>query len=143
MSTESNKSLIRQFIDVVWNQGNAAAIPEFCVPNSMFAEGIEGQLKAMKTAFPELHFTVDEIVAQNDKVVVKVTQRGTNAGPLVGLPGFGRLEAPVPPTGNKISVTGMFMFTVTDGRIVSYAQEFDQVGLLRQLGWTFTPPEPG
>lgn len=143
MSTENNKALVQQFIDVVLNDGNTAAIPEFCVPNSMFAGGIEGQVRSMKTAFPDLHFTVDEMVAEENKVAVKATQRGVNTGPLVGLPGFGRMESPVPPTGNAISVTGIFLFTIVDGRIVSYAQEFDQVGLLRQLGWAFTPPDPG
>lgn len=94
----------------------------------------------MKSAFPDIRFTIDDIVGEGQKAAVRVTARGTNAGPLVGLPAFGRLEKPVPPTGRSVTHSGMYIFTLSDGRILSYAAELDQVGLLRQLGWTFTPP---
>jgi hypothetical protein len=90
--------------------------------------------------FPDSHFTVDEILAEGNKVVARVTMHGTNTGPLVGLPAFGRLETPVPPTGQSVTHSGVYIFTVSDSKIMSYAVELDQVGLLRQLGWTFTPP---
>jgi predicted ester cyclase len=141
MSVEDNKALVQRFIDEVMNTGNTAAIADFCVAGSMFAGGIEGQIRAMKTAFPDNHFTVDEIVAEGNKVAVRTTIHGTNTGPLVGLPAFGRLERPLPPTGKPVSATGMNIFTVANGKIVNFASELDQIGLLRQLGWTFTPPE--
>jgi predicted ester cyclase len=140
MSLEDNKVLVQRFIDEVMNAGNTAAIADFCVAGSMFAGGIEGQIKAMKTAFPDNHLTIDEILAEGKKVAVRVTTRGTNTGPLVGLPAFGRFEAPVPPTGKSVTGSGTYVFTVSDGKIVSFAAELDQIGLLRQLGWTFTPP---
>jgi predicted ester cyclase len=140
MTIEGNKALVQQFIDKVMNAGNTDAIADFCVSGSMFAGGIEGQIKAMKTAFPDIHLTVDEIFSEGNKVAVRATVRGTNTGPLVGLPAFGRLETPVPPTGKSVTHSGMYVFTVSDGKIVSYAAELDQIGLLRQLGWTFTPP---
>ena len=141
MTTESNKALVQHFFDEVMNAGNTAAIADFCVAGSMFAGGLEGQIKAMKTPFPDLSFTVDSMLAESNKVAVRVTVRGTNTGPLVGLPAFGRLETPVPPTGKSVMHSGMYIFTVSDGKIVSYAAELDQIGLLRQLGWTFTPPD--
>lgn len=140
MTSEENKALVQRFIDEVLNDGNTAAIADFCVPGSFFAGGIEGQIIAMKTAFPDNHFTIDDILAEGDKVAVRVTIRGTNTGPLVGLPAFGRLETPVPPTGKSVMASGMNFFTVSDGKIVSFAAELDQIGLLRQMGWTFTPP---
>jgi predicted ester cyclase len=140
MSLEDNKVLVQRFIDGVMNAGNTAAIADFCVAGSMFAGGIEGQIKAMKMAFPDNHFTIDDILAEGNKVAVRVTTRGTNTGPLVGLPAFGRFETPVPPTGKSVTGSGMYVFTVSDGKIVSFAAELDQIGLLRQLGWTFTPP---
>ena len=141
MTTESNKALVQRFIDEVMNGGNTATIDDFCVAGSMFAGGLEGQIKAMKTPFPDLRFAVDSVLAESNKVAVRVTVRGTNTGPLVGLPAFGRLETPVPPTGKSVMHSGMYIFTVSDGKIVSYAAELDQIGLLRQLGWTFTPPD--
>jgi hypothetical protein len=71
-----------------------------------------------------------------------MTARGTNTGPLVGLPAFGHFDQPLPPTSKWALVTGMYIFTVSDGKIVSLAYEIDQVGLLQQLGWTLTPPQP-
>jgi predicted ester cyclase len=140
MSLGDNKLLVQQFIDEVMNAGNTAAIADFCVAGSLFAGGIEGQIKAMKTAFPDNHFTIEDILAEGDKVSVRVTTRGTNTGPLVGLPAFGSFETPLPPTGKSVTASGTYVFTLSNGRIVSYAAELDQIGLLRQLGWTFTPP---
>ena len=140
MSLEDNKMLVQRFIDEVMNAGNTAAIADLCVAGSMFAGGIEGQIKAMKAGFPDNHLTIDEIFAEGNKVAVRVTTRGTNTGPLAGLPAFGRLETPVPPTGKSVKVSGMYIFTVSDGKIVSFTAEIDQIGLLRQLGWAFTPP---
>jgi predicted ester cyclase len=140
VTIEGNKALVQRFIDEVMNAGNTDAIADFCVAGSMFAGGIEGQIKAMKTAFPDIQLTVDDILSEGNKVAVHVTTHGTNTGPLVGLPAFGRLETPVPPTGKSVTHSGMYVFTVSGGKIVSFAAELDQIGLLRQLGWTFTPP---
>lgn len=140
MTIEGNKALVQRFIDEVMNAGNTDAIADLCVTRTLFAGGIEGQIKAMKTAFPDIQFTVDDAICEGDKVAVRVTARGTNTGPLVGLPAFGRLETPLPPTGKSATHTGTYMFTLSDGKIMSFVAELDQIGLLRQLGWTFTPP---
>ena len=140
MTIEDNKALVQRYIDEVMNAGNTAAIADLCVPGSMFAGGIEGQIKNMKMGFPDNHLTIEDILAEGDKVAVRVTIHGTNTGPLVGLPAFGRLEIPVPPTGKSVISSGMYVFTVSNGKIVSFTAELDQIGLLRQLGWTFTPP---
>jgi predicted ester cyclase len=140
MSPEDNKMLVQRFIDEVMNSGRFAAIAELCVAGSRFAGGIEGQTRAMRTSFPDLHMSVDEVFAEGNKVAVRVTTRGTNTGPLVGLPAFGRLETPVPPTGKSVTGSGIYLFTVSDGKISSLAAEIDQLGLLQQLGWTFAPP---
>jgi predicted ester cyclase len=140
MTIEDNKALVQRFIDEVMNAGNAAAIADLCVPGSLFAGGIDGQIKNMKMGFPDNHLTIEDILAEGDKVAVRVTIHGTNTGPIVGLPAFGRLEAPVPPTGKSVIGGGMYFFTVSNGKIVSFTAELDQIGLLRQLGWTFTPP---
>jgi predicted ester cyclase len=97
----------------------------------------------MKTAFPDFQWTIDEMVAEGDNVAVRMTARGTNTGQLVGLPAFGHFDQPLPPTSKVVLVTGIYIFTVSDGKIVSLAYEIDQVALLQQLGWTLTPPESG
>jgi predicted ester cyclase len=140
MSPEDNKALVQRFIDEVMNSGRFAAIAELCVAGSSFAGGIEGQIRAMRTTFPDLHMSIDEVFAEGNKIAVRVTARGTNTGPLVGLPAFGRLETPVPPTGKSVIASGIYLFTVSGGKISSLAAEIDQIGLLQQLGWTFAPP---
>ena len=140
MSLEDNKVLVRRFIDEVLSAGNTAAIADLCVAGSMFAGGIEGQIKVIKMAFPDNRLTIDDIFAEGNKVAVRVTRHGTNTGPLAGFPAFGRFETPVPPTGKSVMGSEMYLFTVSEGKIVSFANEFDQIGVLRQLGWTFTPP---
>jgi predicted ester cyclase len=141
MSPEDNKALVQRFIDEVMNSGRFALIGELCVAGSPFAGGIEGQIRAMRTTFPDLRMSIDEIFAEGNKVAACVTVRGTNTGPLVGLPAFGRLATPIPPTGKSVTAGGTYVFTASDGRISSLASEIDQIGLLQQLGWTFSPPE--
>jgi predicted ester cyclase len=140
MSIEDNKAVVRRFIDEVMNAGNSDAIADLCVPGSRFAVGIEGQMKNMKTAFPDNHFTISEMLAEGDHVAVRFTTHGTNNGPLIGLPAFGRFEQPVRPTGRSVSGTGISIFRVLDGKIVSFVSELDQLALLIQLGWTLTRP---
>src|SRR6266700_2603586 len=99
MTIDENKAFVQRFIEEIFNTGNTDAIADFLAPGSLFAGGLAGQIIAIKTAFPDSRFTIDEMVAEGDKVVARMTMRGTNTGPLVGLPAFGRLERPVPPTG--------------------------------------------
>jgi predicted ester cyclase len=140
MTIEENKALVRRFIEEVFNRGNTAAIAGFCMPGSMLVGGLTGQIGVIRTAFPDFHTNIEDMVAEGDKVVVLTTARGTNTGPLLGLPAFGRLPEPVPPTDKPFVVTGVNVFTIKDGRVLSFATESDQVGLLRQLGWSIAPP---
>jgi len=64
MSTEHNKALVQRFIDQVMNSGRFAAIAELCVPGSRFAGGMEGQTRAIRTAFPDFHMSIDEVWAK-------------------------------------------------------------------------------
>ncbi len=140
MSLEPNKDLVRRFIADGIGRRDRGAIADVCEPGSMFAKGVVGQIASMHSAFPDLAIEIEELIAEGDKVVARVTVTGTNTGPIVGMPGFGRLDAPVPPTGRASSQSAVYIFTIHDGRIRSYWTEVDQIGMLRQLGWVFTPP---
>mgnify|MGYP001818581763 CR=1 FL=1 len=141
MSLDENEDLVRRFIDEVMNAGNTAAIAGSCVAGSMFWGGIEGQVKTMRMAFPDHHLTIDHIVAETNRVAVRVTTDRTNTGSMAGFPGFGRFEAPVPPTGRAARGSTIYVFAVSKGKIASLATEMAQSGLLWQLGWTFSPPD--
>jgi predicted ester cyclase len=142
-NTEDNKALVQRFVAEIMNAGNTASIADFCVTGALFAGGFAGQITVIRTAFPDFHWTIDEMFADGNNVAVRMTARGANTGPLVGLPAFGHFDQPLPPTSTVVVVTGIYIFTVSDGKLVSLAYEIDQVGLLQQLGWTMTPPDPG
>lgn len=137
---EENKALVRRFVEEVYNKGNLDSIADFFIQGSFLAGGHAGQIKVMKTAFPDNNFTIEEMVAEADKVVARMTVRGTNTGPIAGLPAFGKLETPIPPTGKQTMSTAIYIFTLKDGRIASINTELDQIGMLRQMGWKITPP---
>jgi predicted ester cyclase len=90
MSTEDNKTLMRRFIEEVFNKKNLAAIGEFIAPTHIdhaaaavgLPGGPEGSSQAigmMLTGFPDLHVTIEDMIADQDKVVVRFTERGTRA----------------------------------------------------------------
>jgi predicted ester cyclase len=82
------------------------------------------------TAFPDLHFTIEDIIAEGDTVVVRQTARGTHQGDLMG----------IPPTGKQVSGTGITITRVVNGKAVEDWFNGDDLGLLQQLG---VVPVPG
>ena len=88
------------------------------------AEGHRQYSEVMLTAFPDLERRIDDIVAADDKVVVRWTAEGTNTGEFQGMP----------PTGKYAKSSGITIFRIADGRIVEEWSESDMLGLLQQLG---------
>ena len=75
-------------------------------------------------AFPDLHYTVEDLVAEGDKVVVRYTGRGTQQGELWG----------IPPTGKQMTYTGILIWRFAEGKIAEHWAEPDRLGLMQQLG---------
>ena len=134
MTCEANKSLVRRALIAIWNTGSKTAIDEFLAPNFMDHQpqpappptlaAIKQELVAYRTAFPDLALTIEEQVAEGDLVVSRWTARATHRGPLWGIPA----------TGQAVTVPGIFIDRVTDGRIVEEWASWDRLGLLQQLG---------
>ena len=139
MSTEVNKANSRRFYDQVINKKNKAAIDEFIAPNQVdhaappgMPGGLEGAKQTLTmylTAFPDLHFTVEDIIAEGDKVVTRLTARGTQQGEFMG----------IPPTGKRATVTAIDISRMVGGKSVEHWLEMDTLGLLQQLGVVPTP----
>ena len=139
MSTEVNKANLRRFYDEVFNKKNRAAIEEFIDPNHVdhaAPPGTPGGLAGAKqtismylTAFPDLHFTVEDIIAEGDKVVARLKVRGTQKGAFMG----------VPPTGKQATSTAIDISRIAGGKSVEHWLEMDTLGLLQQLGALPTP----
>jgi steroid delta-isomerase-like uncharacterized protein len=132
------KVLVRRLFEEVWNQGNLAAIDELFAPSYIRydpaapeAKGLAGfkQLVVMlRTAFPDLHFTLEEIIAEDDKVMTRALLRGTHRGEYLG----------IAPTGKPVAVMGMVVLRVTQGKFQEGWLMMDNLGLLQQLG--MVPP---
>jgi steroid delta-isomerase-like uncharacterized protein len=138
--SEANKAAARRYEEEVWGKGNFEAERELVDRdlvdhNAMpgFPSGFEGHhriLVATKQALPDARLTVEEVVAEGDKVVVRWRTRATHSGDFMGLPA----------TGKKVEFTGMDMMRFDNGRIREIWHNEDILGLLRQLG---AVPEPG
>jgi len=140
MSTEDNKALTRRFRLEVFSQGNFAAIDEICGPDWTYhdpqgnwprgSQGMRQLVNFYRSAFPDLHFTIEDEVAEGDKVVQRWTARGTHKGELMG----------IPPTDRQVTVTGITINRIANGKIVDDWANFDALGMMQQLG---VIPAPG
>ena len=151
MSTEENKALVRRFYEEVWNRGNVAAVDELIAPNlvhhydypttvpvpadnPLSREGIKHLIPQFRSAFPDLHCTVELQVAEGDLVVTRVTANGIHKGEYRGLTFKG-----IPPTGKQVTWTMTDISRILDGKIVESWLNEDAVGRLQQIGVIPTP----
>ncbi|WIG61123.1 MAG: hypothetical protein OJF49_003871 [Ktedonobacterales bacterium] len=134
MSTEENKASIQRFCDEVFNRKNTAALDEFIAPDAVDHSappgapgGIEGARQfadMLLTAFPDMRYTVEDLIAEGDKVVARLTTRGTHQGVFLG----------IPPTGKQVMTTGIEIYRMASGKIVEHWNNYDDLGLFQQLG---------
>jgi steroid delta-isomerase-like uncharacterized protein len=136
MLTETNKALTRRFLEEVFNNGKLNVLDEIIAKDHVttgpgtlpgLPTGPEGQKQLVtvyRNAFPDVHFTVDEQIAEGDKVVTRWTGRGTHKGELFGIPA----------TGKSSTVTGIAVDRIANGKIAESWGIFDQFGMMQQLG---------
>jgi len=137
---DDNSSIIRRFVEEVLNQGNLDAASQFCwedvveqVPFPGQGPGLEGLkeiVRAMRTAFPDMRWSVEEQIQENDKVLSRFVWIGTHRGEFLG----------VPATGHAVSVWGMVLDRLVAGRIKETRIIMDTLGLMTQLGVVSPPP---
>jgi steroid delta-isomerase-like uncharacterized protein len=127
------RELVERLHAELFASGDLATLDRFFAPDVVshnmppgFPPGIEGVRRFFATfrdAFPDVTVRVDEVVAEGDRAAVATTIEGTHRGELLGMP----------PTGRRVSVTGIDLVRVRNGRIVEHRGLTDTVGLLRQL----------
>ena len=137
MSTVDNKTLVQQFFDEVINQRNLAALGQFISPNAVnhtVPAGLPQEpsqfLGLHLGAFPDMKATVEDLLADGDKVIARVSYRGTHHGAFMG----------IPPTGKPVAVMGINIFRIANGQLVEHWGLSDRITALRQLG---VVPPPG
>lgn len=135
MSVEQNKALFRRFIEEVFNKGNVSTIDEFLAPNFVEREvlppgtpsGREGvkQLAMMfRTAFPDFNVSIDDMIAEGDKIVARTTWSGTQKGEFMGIPSSGK----------RVSFNVIDIVRISDGKGVEHWGVMDSSALMQQLG---------
>ena len=140
MSTEENKALVRRFVDKVQSKGNIDAIDELCAPEFVNhsapprvpsdREGVKQVTAMFRQASPDSYFTVEDMVAEGDKVATRKTFHGTHQGTFMG----------IPPTGQQVSIGLIDVVRVADGKVVEHWSMGDNLGMMQQLG---VIPQPG
>jgi steroid delta-isomerase-like uncharacterized protein len=135
-----NAAIIRSFIEEVLNKGKIDGAGKYVwddvveqVPLPGQGPGLAGLqdvLRGMKAAFPDIHWIIEEQLADGDRVLTRFTWTGTHRGPFMG----------VPATGKPVSVWGMVIDRLVDGRIKDTRILMDTLGLMMQLG---AVPMPG
>ena len=139
MSTEDNKTVIRLFREALdagdLNRALAAFAPDAVVhlsgaPGPLTLDGFKQFGRVFLSAFPGGRSTVEDVIAEGDKVVSRITYRGTHTGDLMG----------IPPTGKSITMAETIVDRFTDGKIVESWRLFDQMAMMQQLG---VIPAPG
>jgi predicted ester cyclase len=144
MSMQENKDLIRRAFATFDEQQNMAALNKFTapdyiahfpgVPGPLDREGMKQFGNSFYAAFPGLRHQFEEVIAEGDKVAVRMMVRGIHTASLIGPGGT------IPPTNKQMAISAMNIFRVEDGKVVEHWAEFDMLGMLQQLG-IIPPPE--
>jgi steroid delta-isomerase-like uncharacterized protein len=138
--SEENKALVQRFVDEAFNRGNLDVADEVYAPEftSHEPEGaverspeyVKGFVGTYRGAFPDGHTTVEDSIAEGDRVAYRWTFRGTHRGELMG----------IGPTERQVTITGITLDRISGGKIEEEWNNFDRLGMLQQLG---AAPAPG
>ncbi|MFN0072986.1 MAG: ester cyclase [Chloroflexota bacterium] len=129
---EANKTLIRRFYDQVWNTGEFWAADDLVAPTYVRhgpqeihgRDGIREVVGGIRAAFPDLFITIEDLIAEGDRVAVRWHAYGTHRGEFRGCP----------PTGRAIQVMGITVSRFANAQIVEEWAQWDTSGLMNQLG---------
>ena len=132
---ETNKAQFRRTYEEMFNQGNLSNVDELIAPecinhevppgmNNRGPESVRQAAMMLRTAFPDLQFTIEELVAEGDTVVGRVTMNGTHQGTLMG----------IAPTGRSVRQDQVHFVRFQDGKSVEHRAVRDDLGMMQQLG---------
>lgn len=141
MSAAQNKLLAQRILEEVFSQGIANSIDELFAPGVVVHDPdkelrglaqVKQGLTRLRAAFPDLAYTAEDMIAEDDKVVIRFRGRGTHQGEFRG----------IPPTGKGMTYVGIMVLRFVDGRVLDYWAVSDALGIFQQLGVMplLTPP---
>jgi len=140
MTSITNTEIIRRFTSEFINTADPVVAAELVSPTAAFhapgmppmrgPEGYLGLIAMLRAGFPDVHWTLEDVVAEGDKVAARFTMRGTHQGMFMG----------VSPTGKAFAVTAMGIYRIASGQIVEEHGLPDMLGIMMQIG---AIPAPG
>jgi predicted ester cyclase len=144
MSTEENKAAMRRIPEEVFNRGDLGGADEVIAADYIEhfpsvpglptgIAGLKAFVTALREAFPDFRYTVEDEIAEGDTVVQRITGRGTMRGAFLGMP----------PTGKQATWTEIHIARAAGGKLVEHWAAIDQLGMLQQLGVIPTPGQAG
>jgi steroid delta-isomerase-like uncharacterized protein len=130
MSLEANKDVIRAYVETIFNQRQVERAEELVAPDYVDHAALPGQAPGLEGAkdkwamylagIPDLRITIEELVAEGDKVAVRRSYAGTHRGQLLG----------IPPTGKQLQLGGISIFRLAGGKITEQWEELDRLALM-------------
>ena len=129
MSLEENKAIVRRMIEA-YNKHNLDWFDEFIAPdyfdhtNQVGPEGLKQLFNMAFKAFPDWHETIEDIIAEGDKVWVRLTYTGTHTGEFFGLA----------PTGKKVTMTSVAIYRIVNGKLVEGRFIDNNLGMFKKIG---------
>jgi steroid delta-isomerase-like uncharacterized protein len=138
MTIEQNIAVSRRMTEAI-NANDADALRAVLAPGftahlaTTPPMGLDGYIQfnlAVRTAIPDFQFVIEDVVAQDDKVVFRMTASGTQQGTFLGIPASGK----------RFAITGMVLRRIAEGRVIEEWGNPDQLGMFQQLGAFPRPP---
>ncbi len=138
---EQNKEIMTRWFEA-WNKGDFEAFKELLAPDFVVyfpsrstkprsIEEVIEIVKMLQKAFPDINWSMEELIATEDKVITRFIERGTHEGEFQGIPA----------TGNKYEMSGIWISRIENGKVVVQREDFDMLGLYQQLGMELKPKE--
>ena len=134
MSTEQNKTIARRYAEELqdfWRTGDLSFVDRIFdsnyiqhVPGVPASMSVKQIFAALRAGIPDFQTTIEDLIAEGDRVAVRISWQGTHKGELMG----------IPPTGKHVKVTEMQIYRMTNGKIVERWVESDVLGMMQQLG---------
>ena len=133
--SENNKAIVRRLFEELWNKGNLSLADQLFTPNYThhdssspdFGHGPESERKRAtlyRTAFPDLHLTIEDIIAEGETVMARWSCHGTHKGDLNGMA----------PTGKQFTISGVTIARLLNGKLAESHVNWDALGMMQQLG---------
>lgn len=137
--SEENKAIARRFLDALWNQVDFTVVDDLVASDydghsSTEIHGPDGAkefVPTLREAFPDFHFTVADQISEGDKVVTRWIAGGSHKGEFQGMPASGR----------QVTMTGITIFRIANGKLIEGWTSEDMLGFLRQLGAIAAPAD--